>query len=118
MENTVEPVAFLGTQGFTDILETRRLWREHLFGWKWDRPPSLVASDLRFGVPGRIGWKGREIEPLDVAAIDHAIARIKRRGIRAVAVSYLFSFLNPDHELRTRERFSDSCAGHRRHAVP
>ena len=107
VENTVEPVAFLGTQGFTDILETRRLWREHLFGWKWDRPRSLVASDLRFGVPGRIDWKGREIEPLDLAAIDHAIARIKQRGIRAVAVSYLFSFLNPDHELRTRERFSD-----------
>ena len=107
VENTVEPVAFLGTQRFTDILETRRLWREHLFGWKWDRPRSLVASDLRFGVPGRIDWKGREIEPLDLAAIDHAIARIKQRGIRAVAVSYLFSFLNPDHELRTRERFSD-----------
>ena len=106
VENTVEPVAFLGTQGFTDILETRRLWREHLFGWKWDRPRSLVASDLRFGVPGRIDWKAREIEPLDLAAIDHAIARIKQRGIRAVAVSYLFSFLNPDHELRTRERFS------------
>ena len=106
VENTVEPVAFLGTQGFTDILETRRLWREHLFGWKWDRPRSLVASDLRFGVPGRIDWKGREIEPLDLAAVDHAIARIKRRGLRAVAVSYLFSFLNPDHELRTRERIA------------
>ena len=106
VENTVEPVAFLGTQGFTDILETRRLWREHLFGWKWDRPRSLVASDLRFGVPGRIDWKGREIEPLDLAAVDHAIARIEQRGIRAVAVSYLFSFLNPDHELLTRERFA------------
>ena len=106
VENTVEPVAFLGTEGFTDILETRRLWREHLFGWKWDRPRSLVASDLRFGVPGRIDWKGREIEPLDLAAIDQAIARIKQRRLRAVAVSYLFSFLNPDHELRTRERFS------------
>ena len=106
VENTVEPVAFLGTQGFTDILETRRLWREHLFGWKWDRPRSLVASDLRFGVPGRIDWKGREIEPLDLAAVDHAIAKIELRGIRAVAVSYLFSFLNPDHELRTRDRFT------------
>lgn len=106
VENTVEPVAFLGTQGFTDILETRRLWREHLFGWKWDRPRSLVTSNLRFGVPGRIDWKGREIEPLDLAAVDRAITRIEQRGIRAVAVSYLFSFLNPDHELRTGERFA------------
>ena len=37
VQDTVEPVAFLGTEGFTDILETRRLWRQHLFGWKWDR---------------------------------------------------------------------------------
>ena len=106
VQNTVEPVAFLGTEGFTDILETRRLWRQHLFGWKWDRPRSLVPADLRFGIPGRIDWKGREIEPLDLAAVDRAIERIRRRGLRAVAVSYLFSFLDPGHELRTGERFS------------
>ncbi len=106
VQHSLEPVAYLGTAGFTDVLEIRRLWREHLFGWKWDRPKSLVASDLRFGIPGRINWKGLEIEPLDSAAIDQAIEDIKRRGLKAVAVSYLFSFLNPDHEIRTYERFA------------
>ena len=118
VENTVEPVAFLGTQGFTDILETRRLWREHLFGWKWDRPHSLVASDLRFGVPGRIDWKGREIEPLDLAAVDHAIVRIKQRGLRAVAVSYPLFLSQPRPRASHQGEVLGSGARHRRHAVP
>lgn len=104
VERTMAPVALLGTEGFTDILETRRLWREHLFGWKWERPRALVMSDLRFGIRGRIDWQGREIEPLDLQAVDDAVRRIVRRGIESIAVSFLFSFLNPQHELRVRER--------------
>lgn len=104
VERKLAPVAFLGTKGFTDTLEIRRLWRQHLFGWRWDRPKSLVPSDLRFGVPGRIDWRGNEIEPLDLAAVDDAVAVMRRRGIRMAAVSLLFSFLNPDHERRVAER--------------
>ena len=104
VERALAPVAFLGTDGFTDVLEIRRVWRRHLFGWRWERPRALVPADLRFGIPGRIDRNGREIEPLDIAAVDAAVERIRRRGLDAVAVCYLFSFLNPDHERRTRER--------------
>lgn len=104
VERRLAPVAFLGTKGFTDTLEIRRLWRQHLFGWRWDRPKSLVPSDLRFGVPGRIDWRGNEMEPLDLAAVDEAVAVMRRRDIRMAAVSLLFSFLNPDHERRVADR--------------
>lgn len=107
VERKTEPVAFFGTEGFTDILEVRRLWREHLFGWNWDRPRSLVPSDLRFGIPGRIDWRGREIASLDLAAVDRAVDRVRKRGIHAVAVSLMFSFLNPDHERRVRARIQE-----------
>jgi N-methylhydantoinase A/oxoprolinase/acetone carboxylase beta subunit len=92
VERKLAPVAFLGTEGFTDTLEIRRLWREHLFGWKWDRPRSLVTHDLRFGIRGRIDWKGQEVEPLHLEDVDAAIAAIRQRGIHVVAVSLLFSF--------------------------
>lgn len=107
VERTLANVAFLGTAGFTDVLEIRRLWREHLFGWRWDRPRSLVPHDLRFGIAGRIDWHGKEIEPLNLDDIDSAIEKIQRRGIQAVAVSLLFSFLNPDHEEHVRRRFAE-----------
>ena len=103
IERKTEPVAFLGTQGFTDVLEIRRTWREHLFGWKWDRPAPLVPHDLRFGIGGRIDWQGEEIAPLDVADLQDAIKAIQLRGIKSVAVSLLFSFLNPKHEHAVRD---------------
>lgn len=109
VERHLAPVAFLATEGFTDTLEIRRLWREHLFGWQWDRPVSLVPHDLRFGIPGRIDWRGREIAPLDLAALDGIIARLRRRGIGTVAVSLLFSFVNPAHEHRVRDRFAEAA---------
>lgn len=107
VEGKVEPVAFLATEGFSDTLEIRRVWREHMFGWRWQRPRALVQRDLRFGIPGRIDWQGREIAPLDLAAVDAAIERIRRRGIRSVAVSLLFSFRNPAHEHAVRDRIAE-----------
>ena len=107
VEGKVEPVAFIATEGFSDTLEIRRLWREHLFGWHWDRPKALVQRDLRFGIPGRIDWRGRELAPLDLHAVDAAIEQIRLRGITSVAVSLLFSFRNAAHEYAIRNRFAE-----------
>ncbi|PWR25225.1 hydantoinase/oxoprolinase family protein [Zavarzinia aquatilis] len=111
VEGKVPAVAFIATRGFSDTLEIRRVWREHLFGWRWERPVALVSGDLRFGVPGRIDHRGQEIEPLDLAALDAIIDAIAARGIRAVAVSLLFSFLNPVHERKVRDRFRSRAPG-------
>jgi N-methylhydantoinase A/oxoprolinase/acetone carboxylase beta subunit len=97
-ERKFSAVAFLGTAGFTDTLEIRRVWREHLFGWHWYRPKALVGHDLRFGVRGRINWKGDEIEPLHLDDVDAALDVMQRRGVKVAAVSLLFSFLNTSHE--------------------
>jgi N-methylhydantoinase A/oxoprolinase/acetone carboxylase beta subunit len=107
VEGRTRPVAFLGTAGFTDILEIRRVWRQHLFGWQWERPKSLVPHGLRFGIRGRIDWEGREIEPLEVADVDRAVAEMRRRDVRTAAVSLLFSFANPDHERAVERRIAE-----------
>ncbi|MFA5123059.1 hydantoinase/oxoprolinase family protein [Zavarzinia sp.] len=111
VEGKVPKVAFIATRGFSDTLEIRRVWREHLFGWRWERPAALVPGDLRFGVGGRIDHRGQEIEPLDLAALDGIIDAVAARGIGAVAVSLLFSFLNPAHERKIRDRFRSRAPG-------
>ena len=52
-----------------------------------------------FMVRGGHEFDGREISPLDGAAIREAIGRMRRDGVRAVAVSGAFSPVNPYHEI-------------------
>ena len=107
VEGRTAAVAFLGTRGFTDNLEIRRVWRAHLFGWRWERPKPLVTHALRFGIGGRIDWQGKEIEPLVRDDVDTAVAEMRPRGVTTAAVSLLFSFINPEHERRVMARIAE-----------
>src|SRR3546814_16136136 len=51
-------------------------------------------------VGGGDEYDGREIAPLDEAAIVDAIDEARTAGIRQIAVSCIFSQLNPAHEER------------------
>ena len=66
-----------------------------------DWPPELrnAVGAHTFMVRGGHEFDGREISPLDCAAICEAIGRMRREGVRAVAVSGVFSPVNPHHEM-------------------
>ena len=40
--------------------------------------------------------------PLDEASVRQAVGELVADGVQAIAVCYLFSFLHPEHEQRTR----------------
>jgi len=58
-------------------------------------------------VRGGFEFDGREISPLDQAAIANAITEARANGIGQIAVSCIFSQLNPDHETRTAALISE-----------
>ncbi|HSE89679.1 MAG TPA: hydantoinase/oxoprolinase family protein [Candidatus Binatia bacterium] len=91
---------FITTKGFRDILLMRRGIRENLFNSKCDPPTPLVRPNLTFTVSERIDCEGREISPLDFEGAKATIRELRKAGVESVAVSFLFSFLNPEHELR------------------
>jgi N-methylhydantoinase A len=99
------------TAGFRDVLEIGRSNRphDHIYGLRWRRPEPLVERYLRLGVPERTDRHGRIVEPLDQARYLDALAFLDRHGVEAVAVCFLFSYLNPTNERRAlelgRERF-------------
>ena len=66
--------------------------------------PALHApgGDTRV-VPGAVDHRGREITPLDEAAVTEALAGFRAAGLRALAVVGKFSVRNPTHELRIAE---------------
>ena len=78
----------------------------------------LVARDLRLQVPERILHDGRVETRLDEEAVREAARALKRAGVRAVAICFLYSFVRPEHEATARrilaEEFPEAftCASH------
>ena len=93
----------LTTEGFRDELELRRGYKEDIWDVRLEPPPAIVPRRRRLTVPERIGFDGRVMEPLDEDAARRAIERLARSPVESVAISTLFSFVNPAHELRLRE---------------
>ena len=93
-----EPVAFITTRGFRDMLLIGRQNRPALYALNIVRPQPLTADENWFTVSERISATGDVVEALDDAEVDRLIAQIQARGLRHVAVCLLFSFINPAHE--------------------
>ena len=98
-------VALVTTAGFKDLLEIGRQTRPKIYDLKADHPEPLVPREHRFEVAERVGPAGEVIRPL--GACRHrarAVADVQASGAESVAVCFLFSFLNPEHERPRRAR--------------
>ncbi len=96
-------VLLLATQGVGDVYHIARGNRDRLFDLHYRKPPPLVPASDIVEIGGRLDYQGTELEPLDEDAVRQAARRARAEGFGAVAVCFLFSYLNPEHELRARE---------------
>jgi N-methylhydantoinase A len=103
IEGDLSPTGFLTTAGFRDMLEIQRQIRPALYDLLFEKPRPLVPRYRSFGIPERLDHKGKVLTALDEKAVADAARQLKQEGVEAIAVCYLYSFLNPDHEQRTRE---------------
>lgn len=103
----------LMTEGFRDVLEIGRVQRPDggLYNFNVDNPPPIIPRRLRLEARERVGADGGVVAPLDEEGVRRAAAAFKREGVEAVAVSFLFSFLRPDHERRAREILQKELPG-------
>ncbi len=91
------------TDGFRDMLEIGRQKRPDLYDMQADKPPTLVARDLRHEVPERVRHDGTIETALDEDAVRRAGKALKEAGVKAIAVSFLYGFIRPEHEKRAVE---------------
>ena len=91
---------FVATRGFRDLLELRRSSKASLYDLMQDGPDILVPRRWRFEITERVAADGAVVTPLDEAEVPALAAAIRGAALEAVAVSFLFSFLNDAHERR------------------
>jgi N-methylhydantoinase A len=91
------------TKGFRDVLEIRRTHRTRLFDLAEKLPEPLVPRDRRLEVSERMDADGNVVEPLDEEGVRAAWRALRAAGVTSLAIVFLFSFENPEHEQRARE---------------
>ncbi|MFP4460810.1 MAG: hydantoinase/oxoprolinase family protein [Thermotogota bacterium] len=101
--------AIIMNRGFEDIIEIGRQNRPELYQLFVKRPQHLVKSELRFGVPGRISKSGDIIEEFDFVQAKLIANKLVELNVESVAICFLFSFVNPVHELAMKEVIQKNC---------
>jgi N-methylhydantoinase A len=101
----------LTTEGFRDVLEIGRGNFLRMYDVLYRRPTPLVPRGRRLEVAERVTARGEVLIPLDEAAVRDAARRLGAEGVESVAVSFLFSFRNPEHERRAAEIVAETVPG-------
>jgi N-methylhydantoinase A len=104
--------ALLTSDGFRDLLEIGRQKRPSLYDMFADKPKVLVPRELRIDVTERLRADGAVEVALDETQLDAIVARLSDEKIEAIAVGFLYSFMNPEHErlvvARLRQGLADA----------
>jgi N-methylhydantoinase A len=94
-----ERVLLLATTGASDVYHIARGNRTRLYDIHFRKPAPLVPRADIVPIGGRLNYAGEELVALDRGAVRAAAQRARTEGFGSVAVAFLFSYLNPAHEL-------------------
>ena len=105
LERKGAQVGIITNAGFRDIFEIGRgaLDFVHMYQFDHELPPPLVERRHIAGVGGRMTYEGKELEPLDEAAVIAATRDLEAAGVASIAVSFLHSYANAAHERQAVE---------------
>ncbi len=90
--------ALITNKGFEDVLEIGRQNRKRLYDLSYRKHPPIVPKNLRFGLTCRVDNSGNILQDLAENDIREIMERLKKARVESVAVSFLFSFKNTEHE--------------------
>ncbi len=105
-------VGLLITKGFRAVQEVGQQARDgNLFDYFYRKPEPIAPQSRTREVSERVDWQGNVLVPLDEADVRRAARELKATGVASVAVCYLFSYMHPRHEARTREILAEEMPG-------
>lgn len=101
VEGTGAHTALVTTRGFRDVLELRRISRHDradLYDLQFEDPKPLVQRRWRLEVNERLRHDGSVEIPLDIDELRLIAEKLRAANIEAVAVCFLHSYANSEHE--------------------
>ncbi|MDP4154756.1 MAG: hydantoinase/oxoprolinase family protein [Bacillota bacterium] len=104
--------ALLTTKGFRDILEMRQGLRPDAYNNQYISPKPFVPRHLRIGVNERVDYRGQEVTTLSEQDIHEAIKLLRNQDVEAIAISFMHSYANPEHEKRAGELIRQQLPEH------
>jgi N-methylhydantoinase A len=84
--------------GFRDLLDLGRQRRPHLYDLQTDKPVALVPRDRRLEVAERLLYDGTVERQPNEDEVRAAARALRECGVEAVAICFLYSFVDPAHE--------------------
>lgn len=103
LERTGALTGLVTTEGFRDIYEIGRINRPDAYNLHFKKHDPLVQRSLRLEVSERLRADGSVELPLDEETVRASARLLRDRGVEAVAIMFLHSYRNPDHEVRACE---------------
>jgi N-methylhydantoinase A len=100
--------AYVTNRGFGDLLTIGRQARRELYNLQPAPEAPPVPPELCFEVGGRLGPDGQRLDALDDEQIRGLVARLEQLGVEAVAVNFLFSYLDDSAERRIERALPDN----------
>ncbi|MCP9481752.1 hydantoinase/oxoprolinase family protein [Shimia sp. CNT1-13L.2] len=103
--HTGAKTGLIATKGHEDSIEIRLGHKEDGYRYDPDYPPAtmLVPRHLRKGISERVISDGSVKSPINEEDVREACRYFIAEGVESVAISFVWSVLHPEHELRAAE---------------
>jgi N-methylhydantoinase A len=111
LEKSGAKTALVTTQGFRDVYAIGRGNRPDAFNLFFHRPRPLVPRELTFELPERMNAVGEVLAALGETSVLALGATLTALGVDAVAICFLHSYANPEHETLAGEILRRQCPG-------
>lgn len=111
IERKGDRTALVTTRGFRDAVEIAREHRYDMYDIFLDLPRPIAPRRLRLEVDERMLADGTVHRPLDTADLEGAADRCQKAGVAAIAICFLHSYRNPEHEQAAAALLRDRLPG-------
>jgi N-methylhydantoinase A len=95
-------VGFITTSGY-DILDIQRANRRDIFNLKYKKPTPFVSRYMTEWIDERIDSDESIYKPLNEQEVKQATESLIKKGADSIAIGFINSYINPEHEIKARE---------------